>query len=95
MSLEAEAARLGIPMTIQVDDELRYSDCDAHMATLTGIEGKHAQYQGECNMGHIYDVKRLVSELQSEYKKKLMIGAEGKLVFGLDEGFKAGDLQEY
>lgn len=95
MSLEAQAAELGIPMQIVVDDDTRYSYCSAHTATLTSLEGKHAYYSGECDNRHVYHVKRLVSELQSEYKKKLQVGANGKLVWGMDEGFKAGELEEF
>lgn len=94
MSLESEAASLGIPMKIVVDDKLRYSYCDAHEAVLVSLEGKHAIYKGQCANGHRYEVKRLVSELQAEFSQKLQF-INGRLSLGREEGFKAGDLEEF
>lgn len=94
MTLEAEARSLGIPMQIHVDDETRYSWCSAHMANLTGIEGKHAIYKGECANGHLYEVRRLISELQQEMKNSVQI-INGGVVVGKDEGFSSPGLAEY
>lgn len=93
-SLEAQAAELGIPMQIQIDDETRYSYCDAHMATLASLEGKHAIYKGECANGHTYEVKRLVAELQAEVKRTMQI-INGEVVIGDDAGFSSPGLEEY
>jgi hypothetical protein len=95
-TLESEAAELGIPMQIVIDDETRQEDCDAHAATLVSIDGgKHATYQGQCNMGHHYKVRRLVSELQAEYKKKVTYDVHGEVQYGLGEDFDGGNLEEY
>lgn len=89
-SLEAQANSLGIPMQIAVDDGLRYSDCDAHMANLVSIEGKLAVYKGECMMGHNYEMRREIEELR---RSAQIIG--GELVFGSEKGFVAGELEDF
>lgn len=94
MSLEAEAKSLGIPMKIKVDNQLRYSYCDAHMATLVSIEGKHALYKGQCINRHTYEVRRLVSELQQEMLQSVQI-INGQVTLGKDEGFSSPGLAEY
>lgn len=83
-SLEAMALREGIPLKMMVDDELRYSDCDAHMADLTGIEGTVAIYKGECNVGHHYDMRREINEIRQQAQI-----SGGKIVIGDDKGFVA------
>jgi hypothetical protein len=88
-TLEQQAASAGIPMQIAVDDDLRHADCDAHMATLSSIEGTIAIYRGECNMGHHYELRREIAEL----KENVSI-MNGSLAIGEGKGFKAGDLEE-
>lgn len=89
-TLEAQAAALGIPMKMMVNDDLRYSYCDAFEATLASIEGQKAIYQGVCANGHHYEMDFLIDEL----KEKASI-VNGEIVFGHDKGFKAQDLEEY
>jgi hypothetical protein len=89
-TLESQANLFGIPMQITIDNDLRYSDCDAHMATLTSIEGKHAIYKGECMMGHNYEMSYEIEEL-----KKMAHIENGEIVFGDKKDFVAGDLEEY
>lgn len=90
MSLAAQAAALGIPMKMIVDDGLRYSYCDAHEATLMSIEGDKALYQGTCNAGHHYEMAYEITELQ----KGVSI-VNGELVYGKSKDFKAPSLEEY
>lgn len=90
MSLEAQAASLGIPMKMIVNDDLRYSYCDAFEATLASIEGQKAFYKGVCVNGHRYEMDFLIDEL----KEKASI-VNGEIVFGEDKGFKAQDLEAY
>jgi hypothetical protein len=88
-SLQAQASSLGIPMTIPIDDGLRYEECDAHLATLKSIEGTKAVYQGQCNMGHNYMQDFEIEELQQ------MVHVEnGELVYGVDKGYQAQNLEE-
>lgn len=90
MSLEAQAAQLGIPMSITVTDKLRYSYCDAHQANLASIEGKQAVYKGECANGHNYEMEYEIEELQRMARIE-----NGELVFGDGKGYQATDLEEY
>jgi hypothetical protein len=94
MSLESQATELGIPMQIRIDDKTRYSYCDAHMANLASIEGKHAIYKGECANGHVYEVRRLIAELQQEVVRSAQI-INGEVVVGDGKSFAATDLEEY
>lgn len=81
-------------MQIKIDDDIRYNDCVAHMANLASIEGKHAIYKGECAVGHIYEVRRLISELQQEMLQSVQI-INGQISVGKDEGFSSPGLAEY
>lgn len=67
IGLRAKAGRLGIPLKIAITDDIRYDYCDARIADLTSIEGKHALYTGECSCGHNYQLKRLIADLQKEH----------------------------
>jgi hypothetical protein len=95
MSLESQARELGIPMRIVIDDETRQDGCDAHAATLVSLDGKHATYQGVCNMGHHYKMKRLVTELQDEYMKSFEVDVHGEISMGYGESEDASSLREY
>lgn len=89
-TLEAKAAMLGIPMQLNVDDKLRYSYCDAHMANLVSIEGKNAVYKGECANGHQYEMEYEIEEL-----KRMAQIVNGEIVFGGQKGYQADSLEEY
>lgn len=89
-SLESQAASLGIPLHIVIDDRMRYSSCDAHAANLASIEGTQAIYQGECAMGHHYDMEFEIEEL-----KKMAHIENGELVFGDKKGFVSDGLEEF
>lgn len=90
MSLEAQARELGIPMRLDVNDELRYSYCDAHMATLVSIEGKHAIYKGQCTLQHEYEQRFEITELQAMARIE-----NDEIVIGQSKGFVADALDEY
>lgn len=90
VSLEAQAAKLGIPMKVKVDDGLRYSYCDAHMATLISIEGTHAVYKGVCANRHKYSLRMKIEELQNMARIE-----GGEVVYGAGKGFKAEELEEF
>lgn len=94
MSLESRARSLGIPMKMVIDDGLRYQECNAHAATLTSIEGKHAIYKGECGVGHTYEQKFLIADLKASAGQKYSI-VNGKLTIGKDKIYKAKNLEEY
>lgn len=89
-SLEAQAASLGIPMQMTVDDGLRYSYCDAHVANLASIEGKIAIYRGECGNRHEYEQRFEVEELQRMARIE-----NGEIVVGNGKAFKAEELEEF
>lgn len=89
-TLEAQANSLGIPMHIAIDDNLRYTTCDAHMANLVSIEGKHAVYKGECVNQHVYETRFEIQELQ----RRAQI-VNGELSFGSGKSFQAQPLEEY
>lgn len=89
-SLEALAKQYGIPMEVEINDDTRQKDCDAHMATLVSIEGKQAIYEGECTVGHHYE---FVHEL-TEAQQAIQI-VNGELSLGADKGYEATNLQEY
>ena len=89
-SLEAQAAALGIPMRITVNDDLRYVDCDAHSAMLVAVHGTEATYQGECNVGHHYEMRFQVDEL-----KKMAHIENGEIVYGSAKSFVADGLEEF
>lgn len=89
-SLETQAAHLGIPLQMKIDDDTRYSYCSAHMATLASIEGKNAIYKGECNNGHIYEAEFEIEELQ-----RMAHIENGEIVFGDKKGYEADKLEEY
>jgi hypothetical protein len=88
--MEAKAEALGIPMQLMVNDDLRYSYCDAFEATLVSIEGTKAIYQGVCANGHHYEMDFEIEEL----KKQAYI-ENGEIVYGSKKDFVAGDLEEY
>lgn len=83
-SLEAMAAREGIPMKMLVDDGLRYSYCSAHMADLVSIEGTQAVYRGECANRHQYEMRRELDEI-----RQMAQIVNGELAYGNDKGFVA------
>ena len=90
MSIEAQAAELGIPMEVKIDDLTRYDTCDAHMATLVSIEGTRALYKGQCVNQHVYEQTFEIAELQQ------MARIEGdEIVYGSGKAFKANGLEEY
>ena len=90
-SLEAQARQLGIPMMLDVDDGLRFTDCVAHEATLVSIEGDHAIYQGVCPVGHHYEQRFEIAELQ-----KMAHIENGEIVYGGEtKEMKAPPLQEF
>lgn len=89
-SLEAQARELGIPMKVAITDDIRYSDCDAHMADLVAIEGTEAVYRGECDFRHEYQQRFEIEELQQSLQ---IIG--GQIAIGSGKGYKATGLEEY
>lgn len=90
-SLESQAKFLGIPMKIAIDDNMRYSYCNASMADLHSIEGKKmAVYRGECICGHHYEIRREIQELQQSLQV-----LNGELTLGNSKGFVADDLEEF
>lgn len=89
-SMEAQAKTLGIPTHIIIDDVTRYSDCDAHAANLVSIEGKIAVYKGECNMGHNYESRMEIHELQ-----KMAHIENGEIVYGSKKDFEMPSLENF
>ncbi len=90
-SLAAKALELGIPMQIEIDNELRYSYCDAHMADLASLEGKkYAIYKGECSCRHTYEIRREIQELQQSAQI-----VNGEIMYGNQKGFVADELEEF
>lgn len=88
-TLEARANTLGIPTHIVIDDKLRYQECAAHAANLVSIEGKNAIYQGECGVGHHYDMEFTFEEL-----RRMMHIENGEIVYGNAKAFEGGELEE-
>lgn len=83
-TLEQVATREGISMKMLVDDGLRYSYCDAHMADLVSIEGTQAVYRGECSNRHQYEMRREIDEIRQNAHIQ-----GGQMVYGDDKGFVA------
>ena len=90
--MEAQANQLGIPMQISITDDVRHHDCDARVADLVALEdnNKIAVYKGECNVGHNYETRLEVHELQQQARIE-----NGELKFGSDKGFDGGKLEEF
>jgi hypothetical protein len=89
-ALEAQANELGIPMQMQIDNNIRQAGCDAHMANLASIEGTTALYKGECANRHVYEARFQIEEL-----KKMARIENGEIVIGGQKGYQAEELGEY
>lgn len=89
-SLEARAASMGIPMQMEINDGIRYSYCDAHMANLISIEGKMAEYAGECANGHKYDVRLNIEDIKRSARIE-----NGEIMYGPKKDFEAPSLEEF
>lgn len=90
MSLEAQAATLGIPLHIQIDNDTRYSDCVAHAANLVSIEGRNAVYKGECGVGHQYENEFTIEELRNMARIE-----NGSIVYGTGKTPELPSLGEF